>query len=322
LAEELDCAYYHAGLVDRAERLEEWLTEGGLIVATSALGTGVDFPGITFILHVGMPWSMIDFAQESGRGGRAGETVDSTIIVEQGEVEDRLAREEGSVDVQAMGMFIVGSGCRRGMMSGYLDGKRIECNDIESAGCDRCGEGVREWQDSQSEASSGWQQIQEVMDRLRDGCTVCWALGTADGVAANAWREHRTMQCSAHEGLTCRDLDGFRRGIVDRGGSHSCRRCWVSQKYCATGEDVRNQCQWPNIVVPLAMAAMGLVEGAKVVQACGYEEEGVEDSKEYARWLGRRHSKRVWGEYFSNAMVVAIKVIVFTQSWYVYRGEG
>ena len=55
LAEALACGYYHAGDVDRAERLEQWLIDGGLIVATSALGTGVDFPGIVFILHVGMP---------------------------------------------------------------------------------------------------------------------------------------------------------------------------------------------------------------------------------------------------------------------------
>lgn len=46
LAKELGCAYYHAGQVDNQEQLDRWLEKGGLIVATSALGTGVDFPGI------------------------------------------------------------------------------------------------------------------------------------------------------------------------------------------------------------------------------------------------------------------------------------
>ena len=87
LAEALACAYYHAGDVDRAERLRQWLMDVGLIVATSALGTGVDFPGIVYIVHVGMPWSIIDYAQESGRGGRAGERVNSVVLVEHGEVE-------------------------------------------------------------------------------------------------------------------------------------------------------------------------------------------------------------------------------------------
>ncbi|KAI1516665.1 RecQ family helicase [Pyrenophora tritici-repentis] len=163
LAEALRCACYHASDIERVERLKQWLLDGGLIVATSALGTGVDFPGIMYILHVGMPWSMIDYAQESGRGGRAGERVDAVVLVEKGEVERTIKQKSSDLDVQAIGMFIISSGCRRGLMSGYLDGRRVECNDLETAGCDRCGEGVRGWQDEQMEANAEWQQVQEVL---------------------------------------------------------------------------------------------------------------------------------------------------------------
>jgi superfamily II DNA helicase RecQ len=62
LARELKYAYYHAGAADNKERLKAWLERGGLIVATSALGTGVDFPGIVFTLYVDIPYGMIDFA--------------------------------------------------------------------------------------------------------------------------------------------------------------------------------------------------------------------------------------------------------------------
>jgi superfamily II DNA helicase RecQ len=96
-----------------------------------------------YILHVGMPWSMIDYAQESGRGGRAGEMVDAVVLVEKGEVERTMKQKSGDLDVQVIGVFIIGSGCRRGLMSGYLDGRRVECNDLETARCDRCGEGAR-----------------------------------------------------------------------------------------------------------------------------------------------------------------------------------
>jgi len=215
MAAALGCAYYYAGVPDRAERLTRWLQEGGLIVATSALGTGVDFPGIVFILHVGMPWSMIDYAQESGRGGRAGERVDSVILVEYSEVERTMERKSEDLDIQAMGMFLIGSGCRRGLMSGYLDGKRVVCNDIESAGCDKCGEGTCEWQDAQSETSTEWQQVQEVMDEIREGCAVCWILGEA---GTDEWQKHKTMQCTAHPSVTGMELDRFRRGIRDGGG--------------------------------------------------------------------------------------------------------
>lgn len=310
MAEELDCAYYHAGVIDRAERLQAWLETGGFIVATSALGTGVDFEGIVCIVHVGMPWSMIDYAQESGRGGRAGELVDSVIVVERGEVERRLRREEGSVDIQAMGLFLQGTGCRRGCMSEYLDGRRVDCTDIESAGCDWCGEGVGEWQEAQVQASIGWQRVQETMDELRQGCAVCWVIGGASNlVGVDDWLQHRPMQCNAYRGMTGRELDEFRKEIRDGGDCHSCRRCWVSQKYCATGEKATNRCQWPNVVIPLARAALEIAQGVEAVRECGFQGDILQQGNEYKRWLGRRHRKRIWGEYFSNAMVVAIRII-------------
>ncbi|KAL2354249.1 P-loop containing nucleoside triphosphate hydrolase protein [Cryomyces antarcticus] len=105
MAEELGCGHYHAGSMDKEERLQQWLEKGGFMVATSALGTGVDYPGIVFVLHVGMPYGMIDFAQESGRAGRAGEAVDSIILVEDGETQ-RKACSERTIDESAMAAFI------------------------------------------------------------------------------------------------------------------------------------------------------------------------------------------------------------------------
>ncbi|KAK5162702.1 uncharacterized protein LTR77_011237 [Saxophila tyrrhenica] len=145
LAEELECAYYHAGAVDNQERLDRWLEKGGLIVATSALGTGVDFPGVVFVLHTDIPYGMIDFAQESGRGGRAGEDVDSLIVVEEGRVETlaELSRGVGGIDQQVMDEFITTRECRRLIMSRYLDGQEIHCeSEGGMARCDRCGGGL------------------------------------------------------------------------------------------------------------------------------------------------------------------------------------
>ena len=81
------------------------------------------------------------------------------------------------------------------------------------------------------------------------------------------------MQCTRHEGVNGADVDKFRKLIVDRGGSHSCRRCWVSQKYCATGEDMLQKCQWPNVVVPLARAVVEHEAGRGIVQQVGFTGE-------------------------------------------------
>jgi superfamily II DNA helicase RecQ len=55
LAQELNCAHYHADVDNQAEQLQEWVEQGRLIIATSALRTGVDYAGIVYILHIEMP---------------------------------------------------------------------------------------------------------------------------------------------------------------------------------------------------------------------------------------------------------------------------
>jgi len=137
------------------------------MVATSALGTGVDYPGIVFVLHVGLPYGMIDFAQESGRAGRGGEKVDSMILVEDGFTKRRI-RGERSVDEEAMVGFVDTTGCRRRVLSGYLDGEEIGCTDYDMVRCDRCGEGVEEWQEWQVEIEREWQEVKEVLSLCPD----------------------------------------------------------------------------------------------------------------------------------------------------------
>jgi len=176
LAEELGCAHYHAGQVDRGEKLQQWSETGGLIVATSALGTGVDIPGIVFVLHVDMPWGMIDFAQESGRAGRGGEVVDSIILVEENSVERRLRQNTLSLDASAMATFITTAHCRRRVMTDYLDGPDLtqSCADITGgARCDRCGEGLVELEASERQAAREWQLVKQALDDMAEGCALC-----------------------------------------------------------------------------------------------------------------------------------------------------
>ena len=62
MAKELGCTYYYGGSTDNEDKLAIWIETGGLIVATSALGTRVDFLRIVFILHIDLPYGMIDYA--------------------------------------------------------------------------------------------------------------------------------------------------------------------------------------------------------------------------------------------------------------------
>ena len=143
-------------------------------MATSALGTGVDYPGIVFVIHIDLPYGIIDFAQESGQAGRVGEDIDSVIVIAEKRVEQMYSKMRG-VDDSTMGQFVTTKGCRREVIGLYLDGKAITCRDgdKEMAKCDRCGEGLSALERAYRRAAIERQIVEEQLDRLVDRCTSC-----------------------------------------------------------------------------------------------------------------------------------------------------
>ena len=88
-----------------------------------------------YILHVGMPWSIINYAQESRQGRQASKRVDAVVLVEKGKVEQTIKQKSSNLDVQAIGGFIISSRYRQGLISSYLDSRQVECNNLETASC-------------------------------------------------------------------------------------------------------------------------------------------------------------------------------------------
>ncbi|KAK5651004.1 hypothetical protein OQA88_2934, partial [Cercophora sp. LCS_1] len=150
IAELLGCRAYHARAGESGEKTEivrRWVEEGGAIVATCALGAGIDIPDVRLVVHVGRPKTLRDFVQESGRAGRDGQPSRSVIISvgsrttqcnnqrPQPQLQPHAPR--GDEDVAELVRDSVG--CRRTILSRVMDGRtnRIECEAGE-APCDLC----------------------------------------------------------------------------------------------------------------------------------------------------------------------------------------
>jgi superfamily II DNA helicase RecQ len=211
MAKLLGCGHYYAGYVDKDDSLQHWLDNGGCIVSSTALGTGVNYDNVVWVVHMGIPYGLIDFAQESGRGGRQGEVVNSIILLEE-HWEEReknfraRRRALATRDELAMLDFVRTGSCRRHVLSDYFDGlqlasddpddtysfdERQDCISSEMEPCDRCearavspydpdklfthsDAGIRQYSQSQVTQATNKEIVTDALDEIASGCTVCW----------------------------------------------------------------------------------------------------------------------------------------------------
>ena len=139
-AREYDARKYYSGQSTNEKELAAW--KGGLLFATSALGAGIDIEWIEDVVHIKAPYGLLDYIQESGRGGRGGETVHCTIIISLSDYLDlmKVPRESLSRDEAALQDFLRGDICRNKIITSYLNGKDKGKTCAEGKGmlCDVC----------------------------------------------------------------------------------------------------------------------------------------------------------------------------------------
>jgi superfamily II DNA helicase RecQ len=171
LGEVLGCEVYHRTVDSRdgkARRLKEWMEgkarggvgEGRVMVATNALGLGIDVPDIRMVMHVGRVHRLKDYGQESGRAGRDGQRSEAIIVMPAPAPAQATALAAAAAAAQLLGPidiaeFIEGKVCRRVVLDEVMDGRvdRVGCEEGEEA-CDICeGEqmGVEGADDGESE---------------------------------------------------------------------------------------------------------------------------------------------------------------------------
>ncbi|RFU71790.1 recq family helicase, partial [Trichoderma arundinaceum] len=314
LARLMDCHYYHGDpneggdahfLAQRESGFQAWLRgETPYIVATAALGTGIDVPGITHVIHLEAPHSIIDYAQEAGRAGRAGERVAAVIVVEEKDWPSEDLRTDGRFEmkVREVNSLIRTKGCRRRVLGQCLDNDTRDCDRIDDAvPCDNCQQQQMVWKSELSaqgiiasaaygrRAARGMERMEaalnEVLELGKEACRICWMFKGAKA-ATHSWHNCGQLE----ETLTFEGCMKFQCRVDYRKDAQakflSCFYCHVSQVLCPDGYQTRgSKCQWKHVVIPVAFAAchdkglwVRVQEELAGRELCGQQE--------YISWLG------------------------------------
>ena len=301
LAKRLGCGTYHSTYKDKKTSLESWIKgDCKVAVATGALGSGVDLPGISEVIHVGLPYSLVDYSQESGRAGRRGERVRATILVSHGDYEQLRCRSKESltVDEEALQSYITTEGCRRVVLGGYLDGEegQMECSAVAGSElCDQCRprEGLRarfgdrgryearvsEVQKDVQEKSLLDKQMQEVLEELQGKCVHCWVKdGQVNG-------DHFTKSCPKWQ-----DSGGGNswyktmRGRLTYQKHACCFRCSAPPDWCEYYKQGKT-CKRNDVVAAVSLSAWSIESLRPVIERVAGREF---TDEEYLAWLGKK----------------------------------
>ena len=184
------CKVYHAKMShnERQEVLMAWKTgKVKIIIATSALGAGLDYRSVRLVIHHGFAQRLIDFCQESGRGGRDGKRAESvTFYWSEIEEKTKWIKEEGRKEMLE---YCKSGMCRKLFMSLYLHGEGKDClSQSEGLLCDNCErqlETEQEWiprlpvgqkrkRDEEMTEVEDVIAMKEMIKALQNKCPLCW----------------------------------------------------------------------------------------------------------------------------------------------------
>lgn len=325
LAEAIGCDAHHGGMdkVALDEARESWAAGGKyrIIVATSGLGTGIDVGGIVFIAHAGVPYGLVDYGQQTGRGARRDSEEVRSIVVHDGSTpyEKVGTNKVERVNRYQMEMFIKSPGCHREVLSSFMDGVVGEtCADIMGAiPCGRCHPSAETIEEEEEEERGGdndgeeasrqleeragegvWRRFNQSegekvntlmrwLDEVQDICAIChiWnckKTPTGKPVPSTDGHKHAGKLCEPVLGESYNSI----RQRIRFAENSCCFRCKLPGDWCKESQESAGEgegCMYEDKVLPVALLPMGRESMRKWVKEKFEIDPG--NRREWFKWL-------------------------------------
>ena len=139
VSQHLGSPFFHRQSKEKSAILAAFRGSGAnrVVVASSALGLGFDEPRVGAVVHADIPYSLIEYAQESGRAGRDGVASQAVILASPGWQHTLDRFDTGKQSDAALVDFLLGTQYRRAPLNKHLDGRErlAGCEDGEEQ-CD------------------------------------------------------------------------------------------------------------------------------------------------------------------------------------------
>lgn len=325
IAKRLECQLYHRTFEEKETALATWIDGSEkIMIATSALGTGVDIGGIRTVVHLGRPHGIIDFVQEVGRAGRGGEPVQSSILLGKGE--SLWLRSEAAYETEwnreGLRLFLNEQHCRRARLSTIMDGEQIVCGEAGGRDCDLCraasgrvdctrkknpsthraeeqerryAVGPRLWQDRVQKQAVERQTIERAVAAIGTQCAACWVQSKADS-------SHRPESCPVLNAVVGQEYWTKRRLLRFERECHCCYHCSLPGDWCIWYSQSQ-KCTQTDIVTPIVLAGWG----DKVTREWLESEVGSKSIDSLIKWIGE--ASWLGGTRASNSVRVAQRII-------------
>jgi superfamily II DNA helicase RecQ len=148
-AAQMHCSKYHSKLPlqgkSKGYYFDLWATgEQVIMAASTAFQQGVDYPWVTFVIYYRSAYSLIDFNQGAGHGGRRGRFSYAIVLRDEGDhLTCKWSRmgmvQDTHCELAFLQLAIDNKSCKRYLMLRTMDGKELARTCKTVAGSNHCG---------------------------------------------------------------------------------------------------------------------------------------------------------------------------------------